>query len=292
MRRAKGFTLIELVMVIILLGIISVGISSVIKFGSQIYSSVTGREALMSGARFAIERLNREVRAALPNSVRVNSSEDPLRPLKPLKQCLEFTPVAASTVYLDIPVAPEPIDDKISVISSDDSDFDSNFNSNLRVATYTLTAEDVYGLNDQIFALLQDPDPDPDPDPKYALNKAELHKWILTLNAEVHFDQDSPTRRLYLIEPPVSYCVHGDQLTRHTGYTRDSDNLPTACTGSTCAASAVLMAEDVNLVASDLPFSVDNATRIRNSLISIKLTFTRDDETISFNNEIQVPNVP
>ena len=68
MRTPGGFTLIELVMVILLLGIMATFASQFIGIGTQIYGDARSREQLMSDARFAMERLNREVRDALPGS--------------------------------------------------------------------------------------------------------------------------------------------------------------------------------------------------------------------------------
>ena len=66
-----GFTLVELVMVILLLGVMATFSSQFIGIGTQIYGDASRREQLMSDARFAMERLNREVRDAVPGSVRV-----------------------------------------------------------------------------------------------------------------------------------------------------------------------------------------------------------------------------
>ena len=75
---SNGFTLVELVTVIIVLGIVSVGISGFIRTGLDIYSDVTEREQLLGDSRFVVERLNRELRMAVPHSVRVgnNASND------------------------------------------------------------------------------------------------------------------------------------------------------------------------------------------------------------------------
>ncbi|MDG1750525.1 MAG: type II secretion system protein, partial [Thalassotalea sp.] len=62
----KGFTLIELVTVIVILGVLAVGISSFLQFGTRIFSETSARDELISSARFSVERINREVRHALP----------------------------------------------------------------------------------------------------------------------------------------------------------------------------------------------------------------------------------
>ncbi|MEC9260142.1 MAG: prepilin-type N-terminal cleavage/methylation domain-containing protein, partial [Pseudomonadota bacterium] len=70
-RHNRGFTLIELVTVIVILGVASAGIASFVRGSMQTYIDVSTREQLLSESRFAIERLKRELRNAVPNSVRI-----------------------------------------------------------------------------------------------------------------------------------------------------------------------------------------------------------------------------
>jgi MSHA biogenesis protein MshO len=71
---AKGFTLVELVTVIIVLGVVSVGISGFIRTGVQTYSDVIERDQLLGDSRFVVERIHRELRLAIPNSARVTAN--------------------------------------------------------------------------------------------------------------------------------------------------------------------------------------------------------------------------
>ncbi|MCV5497529.1 type II secretion system GspH family protein, partial [Escherichia coli] len=73
-RGNRGFTLVELVMVILLLGIMVTFTSQFIGIGTQIYGDASSREQLMSDARFAMERLNRELRDAVPGSERIETT--------------------------------------------------------------------------------------------------------------------------------------------------------------------------------------------------------------------------
>ena len=50
--RHKGFTLVELVTVIIVLGIVSIGVTSFIRSGVQIFNDVSERDELLSQSRF------------------------------------------------------------------------------------------------------------------------------------------------------------------------------------------------------------------------------------------------
>jgi len=106
-KNQQGFTLVELVTVIVILGVLATSITSFLRFGTKSYTDASDREALISSARFVIERLNREVRNALPNSIRTIGANN---------ECLEFVPVDKSVIYLDIPVAPEAATNSVEVL--------------------------------------------------------------------------------------------------------------------------------------------------------------------------------
>jgi MSHA biogenesis protein MshO len=266
----KGFTLIELVTVIVILGVLATSMTSFLRFGTQSYTDATDRDALISTARFVVERLNREVRNALPNSGRVVAVGS--------KQCLEFTPISHSAIYLDIPVAPEPAVNTVTL-----APFPSKLvNNSSRVSVYALNAGDIYdsasGVIANFTSLL----------PLYKQDDIDdlSVPVVLTLNALRHFNADSPTNRLYFIESPVAYCLEGNDLYRYSGYQNSAIDTKPILNNN----NRSLMAEYIDNSASS--FSVTNATLQRNALVQIRLAFFKNSETIVFNNEIQVPNVP
>ena len=270
MKRVNGFTLLELVIAIVLLGIVSVGVGGFIKFGSHIFVDVTNREEMVGSARFAIERLNREIRAALPNSIRVISDSN--NAATRTRQCLEFIPAAASAVYKDIPVSPENPSNTVEVIKFDRV----NFSTDLFAVVYPLSADDLYGGSVTPVGISSLPD-----------NGTNV--WTLTLNSSVRFAQDSPTTRLYFVDYPVNYCVSAGRLTRHqkSGFI---NGMPTD--------SGVLMAEQLEVNDIDnpsvryFPFTINEPTRLRNAILTAEFRFEKNDERVTFNNEIQVMNVP
>ena len=273
MKTNKGFTLLEMVVVIVILGVLAASITTFISFGTQIYTDVTKRDEIVSSARFAIERLNREIRFAVPNSIRVNGNAT--------RQCIEFTPIILSTIYTDIPVSPEPSSANIKVIAFDENLFNSGFTSNLKVGAYILNANEFYSnSNKKTFLLANN-----------TIVKGvgvNENEWTLTLDSPETFAQDSPTNRLFFFNDAVSYCVLNTRLTRHQAYTRNSDNTPQT--------QGVLMAEDINMFDNNgnllPPFWSSEATQLRNSLATVKFIFDYNNEIVIFNNEIQVQNVP
>ena len=253
----RGFSLIELITVIVILGVLSVGLSGFLKFGSQIYVETSERDQLISSARFAIERLNRELRTALPNSVRINTS--------PLKQCIEYTPIVVTTAYLTIPVLPEIVANEITVVAFDDSEY----HNGLIVAVYPLESDDVYSLTGKTSDLAALP-----------ITKSG-NEWTITLASSINFAEHSPTQRLFFTESPVSYCVEDKALWRYQNYTYGTGNTPLG--------KGVLMAEDIQNTA---PFRMNTATQLRNATVLTQFTFSKNFEEVIFSNEIQVPNVP
>ncbi|MCP5078900.1 MAG: type II secretion system protein, partial [Psychromonas sp.] len=85
----SGFTLIELVVVIIVLSAIGIATSSYISTGVSIYTDVSERDRELNSTRFVMERLRRDILNALPNSLSVSTD----------KQCLTFTPIIKSSLY-------------------------------------------------------------------------------------------------------------------------------------------------------------------------------------------------
>ena len=72
--RSAGFTLIEIVMVIVIIGIISGMVAVFVVKPVQGYVDAVRRAELTDSADVALRRLTRDVRLALPNSLRVMTS--------------------------------------------------------------------------------------------------------------------------------------------------------------------------------------------------------------------------
>jgi len=69
----RGFTLIEMVMVIVVGGIVAAMTVSILTLPINAYVDSSRRATLTDVAESALRRMQRDIRAALPNSIRVSS---------------------------------------------------------------------------------------------------------------------------------------------------------------------------------------------------------------------------
>lgn len=88
MKIQRGFTLVELIVVIVLTGILASTVTIFFKPAVDAYFASQRRAALADMADTAVRRMAREIRAAVPNSVRDHG-----------EQCIEFVPTIAGGRY-------------------------------------------------------------------------------------------------------------------------------------------------------------------------------------------------
>lgn len=267
--RERGFTLIELIMVMVILAIVATGVTSFLRFGSQIFSDVASRDTLLSSSRFVVERLNRELRAAVPNSIRVVSNASSV-------QCIEFVPINSSTYYDELPVFP---DASTSIRAIYPADYTPS--TPVYALVYPVSVAEVYDSSQQKRALIS---AIPASDPQPALT-------TITLASSFSFAGHSPARRLYIINQPVSYCLRSGQLWRYQDYGYlTNQSLLISDLGS-----GVLMAENLQNdigIPAEQPFSVANASLTRNGYVRVLLQLGNDDERVELSNEIHIVNAP
>src|SRR3990172_8944288 len=90
----RGFTLVELIMVIVITGIVGGMVAMFIRAPIQQYTDVVRRTDMTDTADTALRRITRDLRLALPNSVRVTGT------CNGTATCLiEFLPTAGGGRY-------------------------------------------------------------------------------------------------------------------------------------------------------------------------------------------------
>lgn len=254
--RARGFTLVELVMVILLLGVMATFTSQFIGIGTQIYGDVSRREQLMSDARFALERLNRELRDAVPGSVRIEDEAG-----NPLDKgaCLRFWPIATASRYLG---------------------------SAARGGLTIVEPEVLPREEDEAIVY-------PLADPALNLEQGCLHgncvarvisvgspvSGALPLTMDDTFAKESPGQRIYFARQQVRYCVTNAALTRA------SAAIGTDFHGSTPA----LMAEHIRPA---LYYFYREPAAFSQSEVGLRMELEQRGERVLFNHKLETLNVP
>lgn len=259
-RNSQGFTLMEVVVTIVVIGILGVGIAGFIGRTTQGMIDASERTKISSVAWIVSEKLSRELRLALPNSVRTRGGNS----------CIEFIPTIAATDYLSVPILSAA--DTFEVVPFADYDT-ASVNSGLdRVAVYTNASADVYDLtgSQRVISGLIDT----------ISAGVTTGARTIELLANHQFVTDSPTKRLFVVQDPVMYCFSGDFLYRYSEYGFD----------------AALGLQNQTVIANNLSageFEVVGATLTRNAVIDISYRVTGSNgEQQPVNQEVQIRNVP
>ncbi|WP_133405670.1 PilW family protein [Parashewanella tropica] len=274
-KKAIGFTLIELITVIVILGIVLVGVSSFITFGTRIFVDSTSVDQVLGESRFAIQRMTRELRTALPNSVRVNTDNVSY-------QCIEFVPTITSTSYIQLPLtAPS----NTAIVFRDDTN--SKISIFQRAYVYPINANEIYITNTQnsIAAMVFGSRGTSNP-------PASSPSLTVTFNAPTRFKYSSPQKRIYFTNFPVTYCISGvsHKVERFERYGFNTA-LPTPQNRGSGSVIAQSLVNDISN-ASDRPFNLLPSTLQHSAIIQMNLRFEVLGQSMSYQHQVQVPNVP
>lgn len=270
----RGFTLIELVMVILLLGIMATFTSQFIGIGTQIYGDASSREQLMSDARFAMERLNRELRDAVPGSERI---EDQNGNWLDEGACLRFWPISASSRYLVLNRAMSGSGATLELVMATPASAANPLSQDANA----VKAGDLMAVfpvpNSGVDSLTAGCD--------YGRCVARVTEVLAPVSGAqtIRYSSSetlaglSPGSRVYFASQQVRYCVAGNRLTRAS-----------AAIAATLPATGVLMAESLRTGAFYRETSAFNAE----GEFGMRLVFERKGESVAFNHKIGVLNVP
>ncbi|BFM16965.1 type II secretion system protein [Maricurvus nonylphenolicus] len=253
MNRQRGFTLIELVTVIVVLGIIGGFSVQFIADTIEGYNRSIERGRLIAQGRQALERMSRQLRASVPNSIRTQTLSG--------FACIEFIPVAGGGNYIG--QVPDADNGAPAVSSLSTGGYRVDFGSASRLFIAPLSVAEVYGGSAAEVAL--------------SSTLAEGDTGT-TLNFSSHtFLRNSISHRFFLAHDAQAFCYTGSQIR----YYSDS--------GSVSPAGGDIVADDVTTVT---PFSVSTGSEDRNTLVAMEFDFRRGGEAVTLNREALIRNVP
>ncbi|UJF21980.1 PilW family protein [Shewanella sp. OMA3-2] len=269
--RQVGFTLVEMVTVILILGIIVVGVSGFIIFGTRIFVESSAVDQVLSQSRFGVERMTRDIRSALPNSTRLLTATDGRY------QCIEFVPITASTSYVNAPIAPAATSNTLSAIVINQTILAGQW-----AVMYPLTTSEIYN-------------PIGSTAKRFLISNVGTSgdQVSLTFGSSIRFTEASPLKRLYITAQPVSYCIENQtngtsDLTRYTNYGyQNSQPAPTAM------ANRVIMAQNIiNNLLIEPAITLTPSSLVTNAIVHIEPRFSVNGESFKYQHQVQVINVP
>lgn len=264
---SAGFTLVEMVVVITIVGILAAGAALFIRNPTQAFIDSENRANLTDRADTALRRMARDIRNALPNSVRVN--------VNGADNFIEFFPVNSAGRYrasVGTSAGDNPLDFALAADTFDVLGPGVPVAAGDRLVIYNLgiPGSDVYeGTNSRALQDTGNPN-------------------VLSFNGGT-FPQESPSSRFFIVSTPVSYVcdMTNRVLLRYGGYATQV-NQPSTVAALNGLAPARILANGLTTC------QVDYVPGIlqRSGVITIFLGFTQDAATVTLMHQVNVVNSP
>jgi MSHA biogenesis protein MshO len=273
----RGFTLVELIMVIVITGIIAGVVTIFMRSAIQGYFDTVRRADLSDVADTSLRRIARDVQTALPNSVRTPSVAGSL--------FMELLPVRSGGRYR---ASADGSTDALDVSSAADNTFD------ILGPGITVAAGDsivIYNTGQSGADAYAGPN-------RRAFSGTAGAAVTNVSFSGGQFPRHSPTYRFDVVSTPVTYACDAARSTlwRFSGYTIQSTQ-PNALTAGgqlvTDSGNKTGSALATNVVCSDAG-NIGTSFEVRNAdgLISLRIELQSSGETLNLFREVHVSNAP
>lgn len=295
--RQRGFTVVELIIVIILSGILSTVVMQFITAPVEAYVDQSRRARIVDIAQNALGHVRRDVQQALPNSLRVGCGGACVEYLRvvtggrfraaPPGDVLSFLPVDADAGF-DV-LGPLSNFSGLSTSSSATACVDGDaacvavYNTG-QAGTDAWNADHVSGpwRPDNLATLTS-----------VSAGSISFNNANFASGVPV-FPAASPAQRFYLVDSPVTYLCDptAGTLRRYTGYTITHPHTAVDQHGELVAlsnpAEHVLVANNI----ASCQFSYLAGTPSRNGLLTIRLAVVEAGEQLTLLEQIHIANMP
>jgi MSHA biogenesis protein MshO len=294
LRHQSGFTLVELIMVIVIMGAIGGMVSVFMKSPIDAYFDSARRAALTDLADTTVRRIARDVRRALPNSLRPPATS----------QCIEFIPTKTGGRYRADSTAAglsfaAPPDTSFNMLGSNATfagnaiPADQQIRDQDFIVVYNLgiTGSDAYALNAVNRATVNGA-------PTLAIASPPETNIVVTTTQPAGsptFSLESGGNRFHVVsstEQSVTYvCVNvGTTSGNGSGvlYRYVRGFTATHTCPATAPAGAAVLANNVSACS----FTYNGTDLQRNATVQINLSLTQSNETVSLYHEVHADNTP
>lgn len=270
----RGFTLIELIIVIVIGGIVASMTSSILTLPVKAYVDSARRATLTDVAESSLRRMQRDIRRALPNSIRITNAGKTLELLHLVdggryrarqdsstltpSNILDFTAVDSSAEIIG----------KLHNLANITADSD-------RLVVYPIDTSSTYaGINSTVVT-------------------ASTSASLLDFNSK-QFPFSSPEQRFFIIDTPITYhcaltatAAKDKKLMRYESYSIQS--LQVIPPASPLDVNGAVQANYLN----SCHFSYHSGSSSRAGLVSLELSFTDDaGESVHLVHQVHVDNQP
>jgi MSHA biogenesis protein MshO len=280
LRAVPGFSLVELVMSIAVVGVLAVVAGRFIAQPVEGYVDTTRRAELVELGAGALHRITREIRLAVPNSVRVSGDG----------RAVEFLRIRTGGRYR----AEGPGDPLDFAAGTDSFDVIGGLpDASSVLASPGATLGDCVGGTVDCLVVYNTGQPGAD---AFALDNVAAVQAAtastVSFSRPAPFPLRSPRGRFYVVETPVSFvCDPGaGTLSRHARYPL------TAVHGAVDSDAELIGAGSSSQRLADgidaCRFAYQAGTATRGALISLELSVEHDAERVSLLQQIHVGNVP
>ena len=261
--KQSGFTLVELVIVIILLGIVGTFSSRFISDNVILYQTSVNQNERLNDARFVLNRMSKELDSAIALSVTTV-------PNITGQMCIQFVPFTAAGQYINNVAGQSPIELIMDPMTRSGSRAVTTF-IGLRISVLTTNADDFYitteNASDSIATIST-----------YTASGSQA-----TLDLDEPLGRDSAVSRYFIAENKVQYCL------RSSGDAMELSRSEASLTDSVYPLS-VLMVDNLSTNSS---MTLTTATQFSNAILELSFGFLlRDGSEIKFEHQVVMTNVP
>jgi MSHA biogenesis protein MshO len=292
--RQAAFSLLELILVIVLLGVMAGGAGLLITTPIEAYNDQLRRQQLVDQAEMALRQIARDVRRALPNSIRTRTVG--------AVTALEMVNTIDGARYRDENQSGLVDADDILEFAGSDTSFNFlgqlNFlggalSSNQRMVIYNTAPGNIYSdaISDNNSGIITSTMTGLDIDiSSTSVNYPNEHR--VTMTNPFSFTQRSPGQRAFFVDGPISYVCDlsagNNNITRYSGY--DYQNPQPVGTPVGVVLSVGLVVTKLSVC--NINYVVGTASPSRGGIVTLEITVTESGESITLLHQVHVDNVP